>query len=82
MSISGKLISPGLTPTVSDTSILRCFLRTPRKGDIEERNILALQLQVFFAKREVAISEGQELLFIEKQIPLVISRPFKFPGHG
>lgn len=37
---------------------------------------------MFFANGKVAISEGQELLFIEKQIPLVISRPFKFLGHG
>lgn len=49
---------------------------------IEEGDIGMLEFQSSLAKREIAIADGQELPLIEKQVALVISRPFKFPGHG
>jgi hypothetical protein len=52
------------------------------EGHIEEGDIGMLELQSSLAKREIAIADGQELLFVEKEVSLVIDRPFKFAGHA
>lgn len=31
---------------------------------------------------KVSIADGEELLFLEKKIPLITGRPFKFLRHG
>jgi hypothetical protein len=59
-----------------------CFLRAVWKRNIEEGDVRMLEFQLPFSNREVSVAHGQELLFIEIEVPLIIGRPFKFLSHG
>ena len=50
-------------------------------GYIEDREIRMLELQTFLAYLKRTIPNGQQLLLVEEQIPLVIDSPLVFPRH-
>ena len=41
-----------------------------------------LQLEALFPGRECAIADGEQLLFIEMELALVVYGPFEFAGHA
>ncbi len=52
------------------------------KPDIKIGYILMLELQPFFPDWKIPIANGQELLFIQMQLPFIVDRPFVFLSHS
>jgi len=52
------------------------------KHGVAQGDVRALEFKALLSVRNATIVDGKALLFLEKEAPLIVGRPFKFPRHG
>jgi len=57
------------------------FLRQVLEPDVEKRHIRVLELQLLLANQERPVADGEQLILVEVQLPLVVHGPLEFARH-